>query len=323
MPSDDVLSRIEEHLHVLPLGEKSLDFGKILSTDTSVRILEAAYQSDSKVGVSAAEISGLLGLGRTTVLYHLGRMQESGLLQVNPVLQSEDSWQKFWNLYRSRDANVEAKQFNKLHHARMNGIKLFVPTKRGFLVLPSTDLKESRSMMGEVLATITNLALERDYGRMRKTTALLGSIGVMLILFSFLLELPFFQGVDFGTGPPFYGAQRMQELDLQSATPGITPPLESPESDLAGKSASAAPAAESVEAAGPAADKTPVKDSEKTVDMTVSTSPPLTMSGPDRYVSSNRLDLVSKGFLLAGILFLGSFLGLFIYSRRQAARIHS
>ncbi len=202
MQAEDMLSQIEEHFHVVPLGEKSLDFGKILSTETSVKVLESVYNGDSSVGISATEISEALGVGRTTVIYHLGRMQESGLVTINPVLQSEDSWTRFWDLYRRRNADVSKKQFNQIHAARMNGVKLYVPTKKGFLVLPSTDVKESKTMVKEVLTTITSLAIEGDYRKVRKATSILGTLGVLFIALSFAFQMPFFQYALGGVNAP-------------------------------------------------------------------------------------------------------------------------
>lgn len=103
MHEDDMLTQIEEHFHVLPLGEKSRGFGKILSTETGVKILEALYNGDTGVGLSASQISEGLGVGRTTVIYHLGRMQESGLIHINPILQDDKSWNRFWDQYRQRN----------------------------------------------------------------------------------------------------------------------------------------------------------------------------------------------------------------------------
>ena len=134
MRDDNMLTQIEEHFHVLPLGEKSLGFGKILSTETSVKILEALYSCDTGVGLSASQISENLGVGRTTVIYHLGRMQESELIEINPILKDDRSWNQFWELYRQRNTALSQDQFKSVHTARMNGVKLYVPTKKGFLL---------------------------------------------------------------------------------------------------------------------------------------------------------------------------------------------
>ncbi len=182
-----MISEIEEHLHVLTLGEKSLDVGKILSTDTSIKILEAVYSGDHKVGVSASSISETLGVGRTTALYHIGRMLDSGLIKINPVLHNASSWESFWDAYRKGSSEVDKEQFDSIHTARMNGIKLFVPTKKGFLFLPSTDVSQSASTLKEVLSSITARTFERDYRRMKKSASILGSVGLILIALSFVL----------------------------------------------------------------------------------------------------------------------------------------
>ena len=187
-----MLSQIEEHFHVLPLSEKSIGFGKILSTDTSLKILEAVYKSDKRVGISSSEVSEMLGIGRTTVLYHLARMQDSGLLETNPILKNDDSWNNFWKLYKNRGADLSAEQFNRIHDARMNGVKLFVPTKKGFLFLPSTDIDESKSIVQEMLTSINRLAIEGSYKRVKKASSLAGTVGLLLITLSFLFQAPVF-----------------------------------------------------------------------------------------------------------------------------------
>ncbi|MFV2040514.1 MAG: winged helix-turn-helix domain-containing protein [Candidatus Hydrothermarchaeales archaeon] len=193
MRDDPMLTQIEEHFHVLPLGEKSLAFGKILSTETSVKILESLYNCDTGVGLSASQISENLGVGRTTVIYHLGRMQENGLIQINPILQDDKSWNRFWDEYRQRTTGLSQDQFKSVHSARMNGVKLYVPTKKGFLLLPSTSVKESRSMVRDVLASISTLAVESNYQRMKKASSVLGTLGLLFIALSLAFQIPFLQ----------------------------------------------------------------------------------------------------------------------------------
>lgn len=194
MQEDDLLSRIEEHFHVLHLSEKSLDVGKMLSSDTSIKVLEAVYKSDADVGVSASEISDALGVGRTTVIYHLGRMQECGLVKINPVLEYDEKWKKFYDLYRKKGLEVSKEQFNRLHDARMNGVKLYIPTKKGFLVMPSTDASTGESMAREALTSITATPVESGYGKMAKTASVFGILGLLFIAASMMLPgLPFLQ----------------------------------------------------------------------------------------------------------------------------------
>ncbi len=189
-----MLQRMEDYFHVLHLGEKSLDLGKILSSDTSIKILEAVYNGDADVGLSASDISKALGVGRTTVIYHLGRMQERGLVKINPILDDEETWKKFWDLYRKKGIDIEKEQFDKLHNARMNGVKLFIPTKKGFLVLPSTDVKLGQSMVMEAMTSITAPVLESDYKKVAKSTSLFGILGLLFIALSVMLPgLPFLQ----------------------------------------------------------------------------------------------------------------------------------
>jgi DNA-binding transcriptional ArsR family regulator len=194
MEEDDMLSRMEDYFHILHLGEKSLDLGKILSSDTSIKILEAVYNGDADVGLSASDISEVLDVGRTTVIYHLGRMQERGLVKINPILEDDEIWKKFWDLYRKKGIDVEKEQFDKLHNAKMNGVKLFVPTKKGFLVMPSTDMVLGQSMVMEALNSITEPVLESDYKKVAKSSSIFGILGLLLIALSLLVSgLPFLQ----------------------------------------------------------------------------------------------------------------------------------
>jgi DNA-binding transcriptional ArsR family regulator len=335
MARDDLLSHIEEHFHVLPLGEKSLDLGKIISTDTSVKILESVYNSDNKVGVSASEISEALGVGRTTVIYHLGRMLESGLIEMNSILRSDDSWKKFWDLYRSRNVDITKEQFNKIHNSRMNGVKLFVPTKKGFLFLPAVDAKESRSMVRDVLTSITTLAIEGDYKRLKKTSSLIGTIGAVLIALSFLIQTPFIQS---GSGPlqTLYFAQEAPAIE-SAASPadnpmalsasGPPPPPEPREGKTLAES-QAVPSAEKtdlgveegfdlavgeLEAVGKKPEDTFVRtEKESKINDDISKrEAPLTLIAAS---PPPRMSLYSKALLYLGIMLVGSFLGFLILS---------
>jgi len=287
MQAEDMLSRIEEYFHVLHLSEKSQDFGKILSTETSVKILEAVYNSDGRVGASSSEISDALGMGRTTVLYHLGRMQESGLIKVNPVLENEGSWTRFWDLYRKGHSDASKEQFDKLHNARMNGVKLFVPTKKGFLILPSTNAREGESIVTQALASIAAPIVERDYKNVKKASSILGAIGLLLIAMSFLLQPPLFQ----------------QKAVIDASL------VKAPEMELGDVSR------ESM-AAQPLATNAPPNLAESSLDeksmkMPEATEPP---SPQPAYEEAGRTALISKTFAYTGTLFLGSFIGFLLYS---------
>jgi DNA-binding transcriptional ArsR family regulator len=335
MQADDMLSQIEEHFHVVPLGEKSLDFGKILSTETSVKVLESVYNGDSSVGISATEISEALGVGRTTVIYHLGRMQESGLVTINPVLQSENSWTRFWDLYRRRNADVSKEQFNQIHAARMNGVKLYVPTKKGFLVLPSTDVKESKTMVKEVLTTITSLAIEGDYRKMRKATSILGTLGVLFIALSFAFQMPFFQYALGGANAPIPltgdSGVVMEQASVApddpvsfSLTTGLPPPAESPPREksqiAASTDADSVFNGDSVEedrVTEPELFETEEIESETAQESERPARPEPTV--PTRTASTDESFTPSRVLFYLGILLVGSFLGFlsFKFVRRK------
>lgn len=282
-----MMSDIEEHLHVLTLGEKSLDVGKILSTDTSIKILEAVYNSDQKVGVSASNVSQELGVGRTTVLYHLGRMLDSGLIKINPVLHDAPSWEGFWDAYRKGVAQIDKEQFDNIHTARINGIKLFVPTKKGFLFLPSTDLNQSKSMVKEVLNSITSRTFEGEYRRMKKNASILGSVGLILIALSFLLGQP---GLN---GPVLTGARmQMSEAYLEG---------------LSDETPSAA-------AVQPQMEKAEVAQVESAMYGDTANVPVSISSG------SNDTHKISEVLFIVGVLLTGSFTGFILYIQVRKRR---
>jgi DNA-binding transcriptional ArsR family regulator len=325
MQSDDTLLQIEEHFHVLPLGEKSQDLGKILSTETSVKILENVYTSGGDVGISASKISELMGVGRTTVLYHLGRMLESGLLQINPILANEDSWNKFWDLYRSGNTKMSVEEFNQVHTARMNGVKLYMPTKKGFLVLPSIELIEGKSMVNEVLTSLTSLAVDRDYRRLKKTSSLLGTLGALLIALSFVFQMPYFQADQ--AFQPYSSDLSGEEMLLQeklnlegasspppdvvkqtpdrSSSTALAPAvgLSSESEDLADGVDSVAP----LEPESVAAHDLPVQTKEEEGRQQVQL----------RALWEENQNPAPTIFLFAGTLFIGAFVGFLIYSRSR------
>ncbi|GBE56751.1 helix-turn-helix domain protein [archaeon BMS3Bbin16] len=304
MRDDPMLTQIEEHFHVLPLGEKSLAFGKILSTETSVKILEALYNCDTDVGLSASQISENLGVGRTTVIYHLGRMQENGLIQINPILQDDKSWNRFWDQYRQRNTGLSQDQFKSVHSARMNGIKLYVPTKKGFLLLPSTSIRESRSMVRDVLASISALAVEGDYQRMKKASTLLGTLGLLFIALSLAFQMPFLHS---GFESPRAAVSlagdtaKMEQLTESSAIEPSQPAM-APSQELDGQRSvektAAAPSSEDSIASDEARNQLKVSETK-------------------------RASRASALLLYTGILLLGSFIGFLAFSivRKRHAKL--
>jgi len=190
MDEEELVARVEEHLHILPLGERSRELGKVLSNETGRRVLEAIYSSDSAVGLSAQEISRRLGVSRTAVLYHLTRMMECGLVRINPVLETEVSWKGFWERYRRGRGGVSRDQFNRLHEARMKGVKLFVPRAKGFLLIPGLDDEAGRAFLANLLSTMASLREAALVKGARRATSILGALGVVLLLLSFALQWP-------------------------------------------------------------------------------------------------------------------------------------
>jgi hypothetical protein len=335
MLEDEMFSRIEDYFHILPLGEKSLDFGKILSTDTSLKIIESVYNSDSKVGLSASEISNMLGVGRTTVIYHLGRMHESGLVKINPNLENEEKWKKFWKEYRERSTNLSREQFERLHTARMSGVKLFVPTKKGFLILPSSDVRESRSMVKEALSSITLPAIEGDYKKMRKSTSVLGALGLIFIALSFFFQIPYFQQFQGMELSGAFDGPQMQEstFDYENKAAAAPPSPEPPNALIEGGLAEKIGQEETRDigiteesAMGLESKKEPERIENTPVpavdEMEVSKESEIDFNGQTRIISpgfSNYISFLPQIFLFVGIFFIGSFLSFLLYQRYRRA----
>lgn len=308
MDVDDVLSRMEEHFHVLHLGEKSRDFGKVLSTDTGIKILETVYSSDNKVGLSASEISKVLGMGRTTAIYHLSRMQESGLIKINPILEHDEKWEEFWSLYKKKSADVSKEQFSKLHDAHMNGVKLFVSTKKGFLILPSTDVKEGQSIVKEALASVTAPAVEKDYKKLAKSTSLLGTVGLLFIALSFLLQgLPFLQYDAGGEAPASFMKAPENAYASGLGEPGV-------EGDQASPAATMSPSQETLQEERAYADVENKKITEDLSQVKAVSTPKGQSTIQEEAKRADKMEIISRVFAYVGTLLLGSVLGFLFYS---------
>jgi DNA-binding transcriptional ArsR family regulator len=286
---DDMLSQIEEHFHVLALGEKGLDLGKILSTDTSVKILETVHNSDQLVGLAASDISEAIGVGRTTVIYHLGRMLDSGLVKINPVLQDENTWTKFWNLYRN-----------------------------------STDLSKSRSMVKEVLASIATLSLESDYRRVKKTGSLLGTFGAFLIALSFLFQTPVFLSLANSVGIAQQQPFALEAVDFYQEPPAglekdslSSSPIEEETEDRMGKAAMENKVLDAERSE--AYEETNEADAKR---VTLESQALTQAGGAQPPISQNEFRSASTVFMYAGILLIGSYLSLLLFSYRRKRQVH-
>jgi len=222
MKASEVLPQIERHFNILPLGEKSAGLGKVLSSETGSRVLELLSGSNLRVGLSATEISKSLGVGRTTVLYHLERIKESGLVEVNRHLADEKVWKTFWEDYRKGGTDYTKEEFNRLHEARLKGEKLFVPTRKGVLFLPSSDESSVHAMIADALSYLATPAAEKGYRKALRGSAAMGVLGLMLLAFSFSfhpgpLDLlaspqPVMQG-----GEPFLAEHATPESEMEPA----------------------------------------------------------------------------------------------------------
>lgn len=168
----------------------------------------------------------------------------------------------------------------------MNGIKLYVPTKKGFLVLPSTSVKESRSIVRDVLASISTLAVEGDYQRMKKASSVMGTLGLLFIALSLAFQTPFLQsGVESSLAPaPLAGG----DSAVESSLPAVASQEALDEKRSVEKSATAPSSEDSI--ASDEAQTQPIVSESK------------------------RASLAPALLLYTGILLLGSFVGLLAFS---------
>ena len=82
--------------HILPVDESSVKFAKVISSKTGAKVMNVIYQEGDNVELSASEIAEKVDVSRTAVLHHIYRLQEGGYINVNPVLETYDMWNRFW-----------------------------------------------------------------------------------------------------------------------------------------------------------------------------------------------------------------------------------
>lgn len=178
---EDFLKKVESHFTIHFMGDGTGGLGKVLASETSLKILDTLSQGDDEIGVTAAELSKSLGIARTTVIYHLGRLQETGLAALNPALSD---WEPFWEDYRKGRSRISKEDFNRIHGAKMKGEKLYLPTRKGVLFLP-TDQATGEAILMDAFTAINQPQVE-TYQNSLKSAAATGLLGIFFLAVSFM-----------------------------------------------------------------------------------------------------------------------------------------
>jgi len=179
---EDFLNSLERHFTIALLDKKAQDVGKVLASEKSLQILEALSENHDTAGMTASELSERLGIARTTVIYHLGRLQEHGLVELNPLLTQ---WDDFWEDYRKGRSGISKEEFNRIHGAKMKGEKLYMPTRRGVLFLPTGDPQAGEAMVREAIIAVTTPQAAAYRDTIKRASAV-GILGIFLLAVSFL-----------------------------------------------------------------------------------------------------------------------------------------
>jgi hypothetical protein len=179
-------------------------------------------------------------------------------------------------------------------------------------------------MVKEVLASIATLSLESDYRRVKKTGSLLGTLGAFLIALSFLFQTPVFLSIANSLGI----AEPRPSLALEAADFYQEPPT-----GLEKNSLSSAPIEEETEdIMGKAAMENKVLDVERSeayeetkgadAKRVTLESQTLSQAGEAQPpVLQNEFRSASTVFMYAGILLIGSYLGLLLFSYRRKKQV--
>lgn len=147
---------LEERFHILYLDDRSIGLGEVISSKTGRRVMETLYRDAGRVGVSASELSERVGAPRTTVLHHLYKLLDTGIVEVNPLLHEDIDWNKFWS--EAKRLGLSKMEAERIRKARITGEKLFLPKKEGIILIPEKiEAKPIKKPLGEAIATIGSI----------------------------------------------------------------------------------------------------------------------------------------------------------------------
>ncbi|MEM2122663.1 MAG: winged helix-turn-helix domain-containing protein [Candidatus Bathyarchaeia archaeon] len=161
---------LEERFQVLYLDERSANLGEVISSKTGIKVVETLYRCAGRVGLSASELSERVGAPRTTILHHLYKLTEAGLVEVHPLLRRDIDWKRFWS--EAARLDLSRAEADRLRRARISGEKLFLPVKEGVILIPESvreaeakrrPLREAVAAIGSSIGLAGALILLREY----------------------------------------------------------------------------------------------------------------------------------------------------------------
>lgn len=212
---ESFLKNIERYFNIVFLGSGSLGLGKVLASQTSINILEALAKNENGIGMTAQELSEKLDMARTTALYHLSRLQESGLIELNPALSGEAQWNNFWESYKHGRSDISQADFNRIHGAKMKGEKLFLPTNRSVLLLPTANIETGEHLVRKAFLSVSVPPIQNSYNQSIRGASVAGILGLMLLAVTFFYS-PFMQPVDFSMTASMAGQEQMKSDGLMA-----------------------------------------------------------------------------------------------------------
>lgn len=169
-----MMGGLEERFQVIYLDERSVSLGEVISSKTGSRVMEILYRYAGRVGLSASELSERIGAPRTTILHHLYKLMEAGIVEVNPLIRRDIDWKKFWG--EAARLGLSRTEAERIRRARISGEKLFLPVKEGVILIPERmrgveakvkgmPLREAAAAVGSGVGLAGALILLREYAQ--------------------------------------------------------------------------------------------------------------------------------------------------------------
>jgi hypothetical protein len=179
-------------------------------------------------------------------------------------------------------------------------------------------------MVKEVLASIATLSLESDYRRVKKTGSLLGTFGAFLIALSFLFQTPVFLSLANSVGIAQQQPFALEAVDFYQEPPAglekdslSSSPIEEETEDRMGKAAMENKVLDAERSE--AYEETNEADAKR---VTLESQALTQAGGAQPPISQNEFRSASTVFMYAGILLIGSYLSLLLFSYRRKRQVH-
>lgn len=164
----------DERFQILYLDDRSVSLGEVISSKTGIKVVETLYRYAGRIGLSASELSEKVGAPRTTVLHHLYKLMEAGIVEAHPLLRRDLDWKRFWS--EAARLGLSRMEAERLRRARISGEKLFLPVKEGIILIPerigeaeakaeakARPLKEALAAIGSGVGLAGALILLKEY----------------------------------------------------------------------------------------------------------------------------------------------------------------